>query len=132
MALDGAVPQLADRPSHPGAYTLPGPRGVAFQTDPCTRHGSRVGDSDSGPTGTLRLAGARLPATCPAGAAAFVGTGGPLVAGVTYATGGVFSTGDTDTTAEAPWYQCCDAGVPPVASSPTPASCSPYGDTTRG
>jgi len=46
--------------------------------------------------------------------------------------GGVFPAGDTDTAAEAPSCPCRDAGVPPTGSSPTPASCSPYGDATRG
>jgi len=96
----------------------------------CPRRGSQT--SDSGPTGTLRPAGARLPMTCPASVAASIGTGGPLFAGVTYAIGGVFSTGDTDTATEAPSYPCRDTGVPPSASSPTPASCSPNGDATRG
>ena len=132
MPLLGAVPQLAGRPLHPKACTLPRPQGVTFQTGPCAQHGSRVGDSDSSPTDTLRPAGARLPATCPVGAAASVGTGGPLFAGVTYATGNVLSASDTDTAAEAPSYPCRDAGVPPTASSPTPASCSPYGDAIRG
>jgi len=95
----------------------------------CPRRGSWTGDSD--PTSTLCPAGARLPATCLAGATASVGTGSPLFAGVTYATGGVFPAGYTDTAAEAPSCPCCDAGVPPTASSLTPVSCSPYGDTTR-
>jgi len=64
-----------------------------------------------------RPAGARLPATCPASAAVSVGNGGPLFTGVTYAIGGVFSAGDTDTAAEAPSYPYRDVGVPPSASS---------------
>jgi len=80
---------------------------------------------DSSPTGTLRPAGARLPAMCPAGAPASVSTGGPLFAGVTYATGGVFHAGDTDTVVAAPSWPCRDAGVPPTASAPTHASYSP-------
>ncbi|XP_021317708.1 uncharacterized protein LOC110435924 [Sorghum bicolor] len=47
---------------------------------------------------------------CPAGAPASVGTGGPLFAGVTYATGGVFHAGDTDTVVAAPSWPCRDAG----------------------
>jgi hypothetical protein len=43
-----------------------------------------------------------------------------------------FSAGDADTAAAAPSCPCRDAGVPPTASSPTPTSCSPYGDATRG
>ena len=141
-------------PVTPGAGTLPGPRGATFWTGPCARPGpdsgptgtlrpagaclpatcprcgSRTDDSD--PTGTLRLADARLPAMCPAGAAAYVGIGGPLFAGVTYAISNVFSTGDTESAAEDPSYQGRDAGVPSSASLPTPASCSFDGDTTRG
>jgi len=49
-----------------------------------------------------------------------------------YATGGVFSANDTDIVAKAPSYPCRDAGVPPFASSPTPASCSLDGDVTSG
>jgi len=70
--------------------------------------------------------------TCPAGAAASVGAGGPLFAGVTYTTGDVFPAGDTDPAAEAPSYPGRDVGVPPSAPSPTPVSCSPNGDATRG
>ena len=98
----------------------------------CSRSGSRVGVSNSGPTNTLRLVGARLPATCLASAAAFVSTSGPLFAEVTYTTGDVFPACDTDPVAAAPSYLGRDAGVPRSAPSPTPTSCSPNGDTTRG
>ncbi|XP_021316638.1 uncharacterized protein LOC110435422 [Sorghum bicolor] len=53
----------------------------------------------------FRPASARLPATCPAGAAASGGAGGPLLAGVTCA------TGDTDPAAEAPSFSGRDAGL---------------------
>jgi hypothetical protein len=48
------------------------------------------------------------------------------------ATRGPFSTGDTDTTAAIPTGPCRTAGLPPAASSPTHAACSPDGDTARG
>ena len=78
---------------------------------------------------------ARLPATCPAGAAASITTGGPFFTRVPYLTNDFFSAGNIDTAAEAigcPACPCCDAGVPPTAPSPTPASCASYGDATRG